>query len=102
MRSASVLVHNKPAGIFKELDNGTYRFIYNEDYNGPPISVTMPISKQIYEFDSFPPFFDGLLPEGPQLEALLKINKIDEHDYFSQLMAVGKDLVGTVTVEEIK
>ncbi len=54
-----------------------------------------------YTYASFPPFFDGLLPEGNQLDGLLKIRKIDKDDYFSQLMAVGGDLVGAVTVEEI-
>jgi len=42
------------------------------------------------------------LPEGIQLEGLLKIRKIDRADYFSQLMAVGNDMVGAVTVEEIE
>jgi len=35
------------------------------------------------------------------LEGLLKIKKIDKNDYFSQLMAVGEDMVGAVTVKEI-
>ncbi|MFW5877858.1 MAG: HipA N-terminal domain-containing protein, partial [bacterium] len=45
--------------------------------------------------------FEGLLPEGIQLEGLLKFNKIDRNDLFSQLMAVGDDMVGAVTVKEI-
>jgi serine/threonine-protein kinase HipA len=35
------------------------------------------------------------------LEGLLKIRKIDKNDLFSQLIAVGEDLVGVVTVKEI-
>jgi HipA-like protein len=31
----------------------------------------------------------------------LTINKIDGNDYFSQLIAVGDDMVGAVTVKEI-
>ncbi len=42
----------------------------------------------------FPPFFDGLLPEGYQLEGLLKFGKFDRNDLFSQLMAIGEDMVG--------
>jgi len=61
----------------------------------------MPVNKKEYEFNEFPPFFDGLLPEGVQLEALVRQLKIDKNDYFSQLVCVGKDLVGSVTVEEI-
>lgn len=102
MRRAIVSVHNIPAGILEELADGKYRFSYNEGYNGLSISVTMPTSERVYEFNSFPPFFDGLLPEGYQLEALLKRDKIDRNDYFTQLITVGKDLVGATTVKEIK
>jgi serine/threonine-protein kinase HipA len=42
--------------------------------------------------------FDGLLPEGAQLEALLKTHKIDRNDYFKQLVTVGRDLVGSLSV----
>jgi serine/threonine-protein kinase HipA len=61
----------------------------------------MPLNQRIYTFDRFPPFFDGLLPEGIQLEGLLKIRKIDKNDFFSQLLAVGEDMVGVITVKEI-
>ena len=59
----------------------------------------MPVQQREWRFDGFPPFFDGLLPEGPQLQALLKIRKLDRTDFFGQLLAVGLDLVGDVTVE---
>ena len=62
----------------------------------------MPTKEKIYKFDRFPPVFEGLLPEGIQLEGLLKIKKIDKHDYFSQLIAVGDDMVGAVTVKEVE
>ncbi len=101
MRKAKVYNFGKLAGYLIE-DNKKFVFYYNENYEGPPISQTMPTSKKKYVYDSFPPFFDGLLPEGSQLEALLKFNKIDRNDFFSQLLTVGKDLVGSVTVEEDK
>ncbi len=59
----------------------------------------MPVSEKTFEYATFPPFFDGLLPEGMQLEALLKGAKIDADDLLQQLIAVGHDLVGNVTVE---
>ena len=55
--------------------------------------------KEPFLFDTFPPFFDGLLPEGFQLEALLRRRKLDRDDKFGQLIAVGADTVGAVTVE---
>ena len=75
-----------------------YVFQYHDAYNGPAISLTMPLRKEPYVFDEFPPFFEGLLPEGGQLMGLLSIRKIDQDDYFQQLVATGGDLVGAVTV----
>ncbi|MFH1877877.1 MAG: HipA N-terminal domain-containing protein [Candidatus Omnitrophota bacterium] len=79
-----------------------YVFEYSNDYSGEPVSLTMPVFRKRYVFDSFPPFFDGLLPEGVQLEALCRIAKLDRNDCFSQLVTVGKDLVGAVTAEPHK
>jgi serine/threonine-protein kinase HipA len=103
MRAAKVFVNDQEAGQLKELDFGKkYSFEYLSDYHGDPVSITMPIQQSSYEFDSFPPFFDGLLPEGYQLDGLLKFRKIDRNDFFSQLMAVGDDLVGNVTIKEVE
>ncbi len=102
MRKAKVYVRGIEAGILTEVGNNKeYVFEYLIEYNGLDISITMPKKLKVYKFDKFPPFFDGLLPEGYQLEGLLKIKKIDRKDHFSQLMAVGDDMVGTVTVKEI-
>lgn len=59
----------------------------------------MPINQKKYSYNSFPPFFDGLLPEGRILEALLENTKISPNDYFSQLIAIGGNLVGAITIE---
>jgi len=102
MRKAKIFVRGIDAGTLTELIQGKeYAFEYLNEYDGIEISRTMPINIKIYKFDKFPPFFDGLLPEGIQLEGLLKIRKIDKHDFLSQLIAVGEDLVGAVTVKEI-
>lgn len=102
MRSAKILVSELEAGILTELDFGKkYSFEYLDGYSGAPVSLTLPLRKLNFVFDSFPPFFDGLLPEGYQLEGLLKFGKIDRNDFFSQLVAVGDDLVGNITVKEI-
>jgi len=102
MRKAKIFVRGVEAGTLTELRQGKeYVFEYLNEYDGMAISRTMPTNVRVYQFDKFPPFFDGLLPEGIQLEGLLKIRKIDKNDLLSQLMAVGEDLVGVVTVKEI-
>lgn len=103
MRKAKVNNFGNPAGELIEIEPGhKYKFVYFDDYSGKPISLTMPVNQKEYEFNEFPPFFDGLLPEGVQLEALIRQMKIDKNDFLSQLICVGKDLVGSVTIEEIK
>ena len=100
MRQATVKVHDHEAGILTETDDRHYRFEYHKTYSGAPVSLTMPITEGVFDYTIFPPFFDGVLPEGGQLEGLLRVRKIDRNDYFSQLLAVGQDLVGAVTVFE--
>jgi serine/threonine-protein kinase HipA len=104
MREVLVKVHNIDAGILTELGDkpaiSAYRFRYFDNYNGSPVSLTMPTAGKTFEYDHFPSFFDGVLPEGGQLEGLLRTQKIDRNDYLSQLIAVGHDLIGSVTVFE--
>jgi len=101
MRKADVFMHGSKAGVLTEIDkNREYQFEYSDSYSGPPISVTMPAEQKEYRYGQFPPFFEGLLPEGANLDLLLRINKIDRNDLFKILLAVGNDTVGAVTVKE--
>ncbi|HXF90700.1 MAG TPA: HipA N-terminal domain-containing protein [Candidatus Nitrosotenuis sp.] len=101
MRTAHVYVGKELAAYFDEIEKGKhYRLRYLPDYQGSPISLTLPVRREVYEFESFPAFFDGLLPEGMQLEALLRQAKLDRDDLFGQLIQVGRDMVGAVSVRE--
>jgi serine/threonine-protein kinase HipA len=97
MREAKIFVSGILAGKLIEHNSTHYEFWYEKSYTGSPVSLTLPLREKPYEFNSFPAFFDGLLPEGMQLEALLRQKKINKNDYFSQLLAVGEDLVGNIT-----
>ncbi len=102
MRKASIYMQDTLAGFLTEsVDKTTYTFEYVDNYKGLPVSLTMPIEQKSFSYNSFPPFFDGVLPEGIMLEGLLRQLKIDKRDYFAQLLAVGEDLVGAVTVKPI-
>ena len=102
MKKARILVNGIDAGILAKLNDGQYQFTYSLNYQGPPVSLTMPLINKGYMFNVFPPFFEGLLPEGIMLEALLRKYKIDKNDYFGQLIIVGQDVVGAVTIEELR
>jgi len=102
MKRAKVFVNGVLAGEIQEIERGKkYRFIYLEDYKGPSVSLEMPLTQLIYDYDKFPPFFEGLLPEGVMLEGLLRQTKLDRNDLMGQLIMVGGDLVGNVTVEAL-
>ena len=98
-----MFMHGRPAGVLEELEGGkTFLFSYFPGYPDPPVSLTMPVKDRNFRFEGFPPFFEGLLPEGIMLEGLLRRLKIDRADYLSQLVATGQDLVGAVTCEWMK
>jgi len=101
MRIAEVFLHDTSAGFLTEVERGkVYMFKYHENYDEASISVTMPVEQKAYIFNEFPPFFEGLLPEGANLEMLLRTYKIDRDSLFDLLLKVGKDTVGAVTVKE--
>jgi len=101
MRKARVYFNHLFAGyLTEEADRRRYSFEYDTGYQGPDISLTLPKKQKNYAFESFPPFFEGFLPEGAQLEALLRQAKLDRKDYFGQLITVGSDLIGAITVKE--
>jgi serine/threonine-protein kinase HipA len=103
MRKAKVFVNDREAGILIEIKFGDkYVFKYRDGYSGMPVSLTMPVSDKGYEYSAFPPFFEGLLPEGYQLEGLIKFGKVDRNDHFAQLVAVGDDMVGNITVRAVQ
>ena len=100
MKKAKIFVDGVLAGYLIEWEkNRHYEFSYLEGYLKQPISLTMPLNRRTYRFDKFPPFFDGFLPEGFMMEALLRKTKLDSNDRFEQLVRVGGELVGNITIE---
>jgi serine/threonine-protein kinase HipA len=100
MRKAEVYQQATLAGVLEETDQDHYRFTYAPGYHGWPISLALPVREAPYEFDKFPPVFEGLLPEGLPLDAMLRQYKIDKKDLFKQLVTVGEDVVGSLTIKE--
>jgi serine/threonine-protein kinase HipA len=100
VRRAEVYQQGTLAGILEELDQNRYRLSYVPGYHSHPISLALPVREAPYEFDTFPPVLEGLLPEGLPLEAMLRQCKIDKKDLFKQLVTVGGDVVGSLTIKE--
>ena len=75
MKLAHIYQQNQFAGLLEARDDGTYRFTYDVAFHGEPVSLTMPI------------------------DALLRLRKLDQNDLFGQLLAVGRDVVGSLRIE---
>ncbi len=99
MKLARIYQQNQLAGLLEARDDGTYRFTYDAGFHGEPVSLTMPMSQRVWEFSHFPAPFEGLLPEGVQLDGLLRLRKLNRNDLFGQLLAVGHDVVGSLRIE---
>lgn len=99
MKLARIYQQDQLAGLLEARDDGSYRFTYDAEFRGEPVSLTMPTSQRAWEFSRFPAPFEGLLPEGFQLDALLRHRKLDRNDLFGQLLAVGSDVVGSLRIE---
>ena len=103
--SALVLYNGKPAGVLTKAGS-IYHFTYDEAYlndNGNrPVSITLPLRKEIYESDVLFPVFVNMLSEGANKRMQCRMLKIDENDYFSLLLATTKeDSIGPLTLKQI-
>lgn len=101
MRKALILVHGKPAAVLSELSDHEWGVAYLPEYDGEPVSLSFPVRDGQHRYPGFPPFLDNLLLEGTMLEAFLQKHKVDQDDYFSQLVMLGEDLAGALTVKEL-
>ena len=82
------MLRDKFVGILCEDDDG-YTFQYNDDYllqnDAEPISLTLPLTSDVYRDKVLFPFFDGLLPEGWLLDIVTHNWKISPSVAISML-----------------
>lgn len=97
MDELNVYVGDRLAGVLSR-DGGCYSFGYVDDYDGSPVFIGWPLYEKEKQWEEFPAVFDGLLPEGVLLEQLLFKHKLDRNDKWGQLVAVGLDLTGFLSI----
>lgn len=104
-RKAYIYVRNNFCGTLSETDEG-YFFQYEKEYlarkDASAVSLTIPLSEEIYHSNILFPFFDGLIPEGWLLNVVSRNWKIDKKDRFGLLLIACKDGIGNVTIREEK
>ena len=103
LREAFVYVRNNFAGTLSETDEG-YSFSYDANYlsseNPAAVSLTLPVSNEVYLSKTLFPFFDGLIPEGWLLNVVCRNWKINQNDRFGLLLVACKDCIGNVVIKE--
>lgn len=104
MKQANIYYRNTLAGVLTEGDEG-YEFFYLPEYlaseKAKPVSLTLPLQKEIYKSNVLFPFFDGLIPEGWLLDIALRHSDISILDRMSLLLLCCKDCIGAVSVKPV-
>ncbi len=105
MRRARIYYKDLLAGILTEDDTG-YDFVYLPEYlsrdTAKPISLTLPLQKEVYKSQVLFPFFDGLIPEGWLLDVALRNTDISILDRMALLLTCCRDCIGAVSVIAIE
>ena len=80
-----------------------YEFYYENEYlekeDSLAVSLTLPLSREIYKSNTLFPFFDGLIPEGWLLNVVERNWKLDGRDRFGLLLVTCADCIGDVRIE---
>lgn len=101
-RVLDVYLFNKLAGTLTRQDTGVLHFQYTKGYleekNPYRLSISMPLSDQIYDDKIARPFFSGLLPDDVALENLAKYLGFSPKNSFGLLEAVGGECAGAISL----
>jgi HipA-like protein len=106
MASAEIYNNRILAGHLAKKGPTDYYFTYTTEYYSnpalPPISLTLPKTRQSYQSATLFSFFAGLLAEGINKDIQCRLLKIDEQDDFTRLLRTAdQDTIGGITVKEI-
>lgn len=103
-KELSVFLHDKYTGQLKS-ENGRLSFVYHQQYLSDPkaraISVTMPLSSDIYTHQIVYPFFSGLLPDEGVRHRLAGFLQLSEKNTFGLLEAIGGECAGAISVKTL-
>jgi HipA-like protein len=106
MQKGTVYNNQTIAGTISKINDKEYVFAYDNFYfideNMPPISITLPKTKQTHYSRILFPFFFAMLSEGSNRKVQCRVLKIDEEDHFAVLLkTTSLETVGAITVKEI-
>jgi serine/threonine-protein kinase HipA len=100
-RRAIVRLDGRRVGLLEEREGGA-RFTYDAAWLAEPgrlpISLTLPLRPEPFDFRGLHPCFENLLPEGWLLELSTAKLKISKDDAFGLLLATCGDCIGAVEI----
>lgn len=96
-RTAQIYLYGEPIGILSQTPSG-FHFSYYPEYQGQPLSLSLPVAQKSFSSPSLFPYFASLVPEGWLRQKYIEYQKIDEQDLFGLLLNNGENLLGAVQV----
>lgn len=96
-RSGKVYLYGEFIGLLQEDKHGFY-FAYNPDYQGMPLSLSLPLEQSPFYSKTLFPYFASLIPEGWLKKKYATYQQIDEHDLFRFLINNGDNMLGAVQI----
>jgi serine/threonine-protein kinase HipA len=100
-RALSVWWEGAIAGTLRVDQHGDMTFGYAPDWladaSRRPLSISLPKREEPFTRRECQPFFDGLLPEDAQLDAVARALGISKRNDFKLLEALGGDVAGALT-----
>ncbi|MFE8116313.1 type II toxin-antitoxin system HipA family toxin [Brenneria goodwinii] len=101
MAALDVYMNGYRVGLFIKTATGAHHFKYDETWLGlsgsRPISLSMPLRRQVYQGDEVYNFFDNLLPDNLDIRRrIVARHHADSTQPFDLLAKVGQDSVGAL------
>jgi len=98
-KKLSVRLNGIEVGVLS-LVNGKMEFAYKDNVKYP-ISLSLPLTNEVYKEKVCRSYFGGLLPENPIMRDLLsKKYKISRDNDFKLLDAIGRDCAGAISFHQ--
>ena len=90
------------AGVLSLDRHGAMRFVYDDawlaDRTAPALSLSLPKRSQSFSSAHCAPFFEGLLPEGAERDAVAGALGVSPENVFGILVGVGGEVAGAVSL----
>lgn len=92
-----VLLNTRHIGLLEESPDGRHSFTYDPDYQGMPLSLSMPLRPEPWTGTPVEAYIDGVLPDDrEQRQRIGRLYGVNPRNPFSLLTAIGLDCAGAV------